>query len=227
MCDCDAIGPLPPLLFVQPSFDDGFRWHPTGILFPHQPEPWIEDGRGSFVEDGRGSFCDDFSPWGSFCDDFSPWIEDGRGSFCDFASAGVRSSVYDSGSEDGGNESTAPPPAGPPSCGEEEAKELAIVEWRHCKMYGAAVASPPAWEGGTRSCLRARRTHLGRMPQPSPRRRRRNLPQDVVRAFLAWIEQNAEDPYPSKDQKMKWVKQMGLKLSQVTTWFINFRKRNV
>jgi len=26
---------------------------------------------------------------------------------------------------------------------------------------------------------------------------------------------------------MKWVKQMGLKLSQVTTWFINFRKRNV
>jgi hypothetical protein len=56
-------------------------------------------------------------------------------------------------------------------------------------------------------------------------RKKRFLPSKGIKMMKDWLFANADNPYPSPEQKLEFVKQGKIKLKQVEYWFINARAR--
>ena len=62
-------------------------------------------------------------------------------------------------------------------------------------------------------------------PRAIEGRLRKNHDSRIVQVLQGWFRQNAQDPYPSKEERRHLALATGLNESQVVNWFNNARKR--
>ncbi|CAO3660965.1 unnamed protein product [Rhizopus microsporus] len=57
------------------------------------------------------------------------------------------------------------------------------------------------------------------------RRKRGNLPKDVIAILKEWLQEHSGHPYPTEEEKKLLVQRTNLSLNQISNWFINARRR--
>ncbi|CEG73628.1 Putative AhpA [Rhizopus microsporus] len=57
------------------------------------------------------------------------------------------------------------------------------------------------------------------------RRKRGNLPKDVIVILKEWLQEHSGHPYPTEEEKKLLVQRTNLSLNQISNWFINARRR--
>uniref|UniRef100_A0A7S0U1M3 Homeobox domain-containing protein n=1 Tax=Hemiselmis andersenii TaxID=464988 RepID=A0A7S0U1M3_HEMAN len=72
---------------------------------------------------------------------------------------------------------------------------------------------------------RTRRVKKPRNSRTAPRWSKRNFDKNIVKILLAWYNATSESRRPSQADKQILAEKTGLTVQQVTTWFINHRKR--
>jgi len=64
-------------------------------------------------------------------------------------------------------------------------------------------------------------------PDTRNRKRRGNLPRQVTDILRTWFHEHLDHPYPSEEEKQKFMHATGLTLAQISNWFINARRRQL
>ncbi|KAI0453287.1 hypothetical protein F5B21DRAFT_292644 [Xylaria acuta] len=60
-----------------------------------------------------------------------------------------------------------------------------------------------------------------------PRKRRGNLPKEITDKLRKWFVAHLMHPYPTEDEKQELMRQTGLKMNQISNWYINARRRQL
>ncbi|KAG9232532.1 homeobox KN domain-containing protein [Amylocarpus encephaloides] len=60
-----------------------------------------------------------------------------------------------------------------------------------------------------------------------PRNRGGNLPKEATDKLKTWFVSHLQHPYPTETEKKTMVKEIGLKMIQISNWFINARRRQL
>jgi hypothetical protein len=66
---------------------------------------------------------------------------------------------------------------------------------------------------------------VGMGMETKQRKRRGNLPKETTDKLRSWFMAHINHPYPTEDEKQELMKQTGLQLTQISNWFINYRRR--
>lgn len=59
------------------------------------------------------------------------------------------------------------------------------------------------------------------------KRKRQNIPKEITRILISWLEKHLSNPYPTNKEKTELLQKTNLTIQQLDTWFINTRKRKV
>ncbi|EED14961.1 homeobox transcription factor, putative [Talaromyces stipitatus ATCC 10500] len=59
------------------------------------------------------------------------------------------------------------------------------------------------------------------------KRRRGNLPKNVTDVLRAWFHEHLDHPYPTEEDKQRFMNETNLTMSQISNWFINARRRQL
>lgn len=70
--------------------------------------------------------------------------------------------------------------------------------------------------------------HLHQLSIPSnSRSKRQNFSREITQVLTDWLVAHYDHPYPSEQEKEALGQQVGLKVSQISGWFINARRRKL
>jgi len=58
-------------------------------------------------------------------------------------------------------------------------------------------------------------------------KKRQNFPREVTQVLMDWLITHFDHPYPSEQEKEMLGQKLGLKVSQISGWFINARRRKL
>ncbi|OAD71272.1 Homeodomain-like DNA binding domain-containing transcription factor, partial [Phycomyces blakesleeanus NRRL 1555(-)] len=58
------------------------------------------------------------------------------------------------------------------------------------------------------------------------RKRRGNLPKNIIAILKQWLTDHCNHPYPTEEEKVELRTRTNLTLNQISNWFINARRRH-
>jgi hypothetical protein len=95
----------------------------------------------------------------------------------------------------------------------------------YSSLYGEVKYSPQPVNGPRQANFGV----LGDAINPRSKRRRSNLPKQVIDILRAWFHDHLDHPYPTEEDKQKFIERTGLSISQVliphTTWSMTISDR--
>lgn len=112
--------------------------------------------------------------------------------------------------------------------------ELSKVEWKPepleplFKEKIEPEPQLPLWTGSAPPCKVPPIKPAPPVKERSPRTgTNKRLSPRAVQIFNDWLNENLDDPYPTKEMKVGWVKETGLQEKQINYYFTNYRRRKL